>query len=70
MKRYLALSPDKESGIYLTRSSQMDYYLRFNYNIYEIDEDEEMTLIATPEEGYLIEKPVFPIGVTVSFGGK
>ena len=49
----------ENNGIYLSRDEQMDYYLNKGASIYK-EEDGVETLIATPENGYLIERPTFP----------
>ena len=49
------------SEIYLRRDTQMDKYLSMGASIFHEDEDtQERTLIATPEDGFLVERPVFP----------
>lgn len=47
--------------IYLSEDTQMDRYLADGYSIYEENIDGEDILVATPDKGYLIPKPVFPI---------
>ncbi len=59
MKLYKAKK--EGSQIYLKDSDQMDRYLEKGCDIYEENEDGSNTLIATPEKGYLVEKPFFPI---------
>lgn len=62
---YLARAKDGSSQVYLTKDTQMDAYLERNCNIYfENNDDETETLIATPEDGFLVERPVFPTTTT------
>ena len=69
MKEYIAKSPDGLNGTYLSVDNQMDRYLKNGWNIYEFDIDagEEETLIATPEDGFMVERPVFPVMQTIRF---
>lgn len=46
--------------VFLGNSSQMDEYLGKGASIYLIYNDWSEKLIATPEDGYLVDKPVFP----------
>jgi len=64
MTTYLAQWPG--GAIYLSSSEQMDQYLGRGASIYQ-EEDGVQTLIATPEDGYLVERPVFPQKTTFSF---
>ena len=64
MAPYLAQWPG--GGIYLSSSDQMDRYLEKGASIYQ-EEDGVQTLIATPEEGFLVERPVFPQKTTFRF---
>lgn len=57
---YLAKSKDGKSAIFLSVDVQMDMYLERNCNIYQRDDNGVEKLIATPEDGFLIERPVFP----------
>lgn len=57
---YLAKSKDGKSAIFLTIDTQMDMYLEKNCDIYQYDDNGKEKLIATPEDGFLIERPVFP----------
>lgn len=62
---YLARAKDGNSQVYLTKDAQMDVYLERNCNIYfENNDNETETLIATPEDGFLVERPVFPTTTT------
>ena len=50
------------SEIYLRRDTQMDEFLAKGASIYyEDDETGERALVATPEDGFLVERPVFPV---------
>lgn len=60
VKDYLAVDRNRKEGIYLATDSQMDRYLEAGWDIYQEDESRRRTLIATPEDGFLIERPVFP----------
>jgi len=62
MKQYMAkLGSGKGSvGVYLSNSNMFDKYLGYGADIYEIEDGKE-TLIATPKDGFLVERPVFPI---------
>ena len=46
--------------VYLSRDEQMEQFLEKGANIYKEEEGTE-TLIATPEEGFLVERPTFPV---------
>lgn len=66
---YLARAKDGSSQIYLSKDTQMDTYLENGCNIYfENEDDQSETLIATPEDGFLTERPVFPKSETITFG--
>ncbi len=51
---------DGNSGVYLTKDSQMDEHLERGAKIMFENGDNSMELIATPEDGFLTERPVFP----------
>lgn len=55
MTKYLAQVGN--TGIYLSKTEQMDKMLKNGCDIYKIDENGVKTLIATPGQGYLIQKP-------------
>lgn len=55
---YLALNND--CGIYLLADYQMDIYLSKGYSIYYV-ENGSKTLIATPDDGFLVPRPIFPV---------
>jgi hypothetical protein len=57
MSLYLAKWND--GSVYLSRDSQMEEYLGKGASIY-LEENDVETLIATPTEGFLIERPTFP----------
>lgn len=61
MTEYIARKDDNQT--YLAKDSQMDDFLKNGCNIYMVKNGIE-TLIATPEDGYLVEKPKFPIYIT------
>lgn len=46
------------TGIYLAESSQMDKMLAKGFDIYAKGDDGTKILIATPDDGYLGERPV------------
>lgn len=60
MKKYTAIDPKYKQGVFLTSDEQMDKYLNLGCEIHEIEDGIEKT-IATPEEGFLVERPEFPI---------
>lgn len=45
---------------YLSKDTQMEEYLEKGASIY-CESNNHQSLIATPEKGFLIERPVFPI---------
>ena len=53
------------NGIYLTRDEQMEQFLENGASIYR-DENGTETLIATPEQGFLLDRPTFPIEKTAA----
>lgn len=52
----------------LSKSSQMQKMLDAGFSIYAETEAGKSTLVATPKDGFLIEKPVFPAPVTAHLG--
>lgn len=50
--------------IYLSKSEQMDEMLAKGASIYSDNGDGSNTLIATPDEGYLSERPVIEQSAT------
>lgn len=67
MNEYFAqyTSEEETTIVFLTSGGQMDKYLELGCSIYEVDEEGEQTLIATPEDGFLVDRPVFPVKETV-----
>ena len=65
---YAAVYEKENSSAWLTKDSQMEEHLSRGAKIYQSDNG-EMTLIATPEDGFLVERPTFPIPETISVGG-
>ena len=62
-----------KSSIYLTRDSQIEEFLAQGAEIYRGEDGEDiddMELIATPEDGLLIERPVFPVVESVNIQTK
>lgn len=62
-------------GTFLTKDSQLDSFLLKGCNIVRIDEEGKETIVATPEEGFLEERPTleFPQTMTntmLMFAGK
>lgn len=55
MASYFAKKGD--AGIYLMASQQMDIMLAKGFDIYRKNDDGSENLIATPDEGYLNERP-------------
>jgi len=49
----------EDGSVYLARDEQMEQYLDKGASIYRA-EDEVETLIATPEQGFLVDRPTFP----------
>lgn len=50
-------------GIFLSRTEQLDTYLKNGFSIYRFSDDKGEELIASPEKGYLVEKPILEISV-------
>ncbi len=55
MSSYIAKAG--ECATFLTKDEQLDKSLELGCSIYEVAEDETETLIATPEDGFLTERP-------------
>lgn len=68
MKDYYAKEKKGNHGIYLSFDYQMDEYLNAGWEIYEEDENGKK-LIATPEDGFKTERPVFPAVERMQIGG-
>lgn len=64
---YIAVYEEAKVSVSLTKDTQMDEHLLRGANIYAIKE-EESTLIATPKDGFLTERPVFPVATTIRIG--
>lgn len=47
-------------SVYLSRDTQMEQYLNMGASIYR-EENGTETLIATPERGFIEDRPTFPI---------
>ena len=65
---YYAIHEDRKGHdtiYYLISSEEMDHYLGKGLKIYACQEGKDPgegdQLIATPEDGYLVERPVFPV---------
>lgn len=55
------LAKYRNTMVYLSSSNQMQSYMRAGFEIYEEAPDGTRSLIATPEDGFLIDPPpVFP----------
>lgn len=65
---YAAVYENDKSSAWLTKDSQMEEHLSRGASIYRSDNG-EMTLIATPEDGFLVERPTFPVAETMFVGG-
>ena len=58
---YLAKTKDGKDAFFLSRDTQMEKFLNLGFNIYASEsDDKEDVLIATPEDGFLTERPTFP----------
>lgn len=57
MKSYLAARDG--NGVFIQEDYQMDSYLEKGYSIFEIDDDLNEKLIATPEDGFIVDRPKF-----------
>ena len=64
---YLAVYEKEKSSVSLTRDEQMDGHLAREADIFCLDNG-EMTLIATAKDGFLVERPVFPVTITKKIG--
>ena len=58
---YLAKWSD--GSTYLSEDTQMELYLKRGASIYR-EENGEETLIATPSQGFLVDRPTFPVSET------
>lgn len=57
MSKYIA-KIDKFNAIVLSRNEQLDEMLNNGYSIYYIDDNLNETIIASPDQGYIVEKPI------------
>lgn len=57
-----------ETRTNLSKSSQMQKVLDAGFSIYAETEAGKSTLVATPEDGFLVEEPVFPVPMTSHIG--
>lgn len=57
MSKYIA-KIDKFNAIVLSRNEQLDEMLNNGYSIYYIDDNLNETIIASPDQGYIVEKPM------------
>lgn len=64
---YIAVYENANVSVSLTKDTQMEEHLQRGAKIYAA-EGEESTLIATPDDGFLIERPVFPVKRTATLG--
>ena len=64
---YIAVYEASKTAAYLSRDSQMEEYLQRGANIYR-ENGVNRELIATPEVGFLVERPTFPVAVTMQVG--
>ena len=59
---YLAKTKDGKDAFFLSRDTQMEKFLNLGFNIYANESDNsEDILIATPEDGFLVDRPTFPV---------
>lgn len=64
---YMAVYENAKTSVSLTRDSQMEEHLSRGANIYAVEGGEAM-LVATPNDGFLTERPVFPVATTIRIG--
>ncbi len=60
IKGYFAKKTNEKIQYSISDSDEMDKYLTNGFSIYQLDIENKETIIATPDKGYLIEKPIFP----------
>ena len=59
---YLAKTKDGKDAFFLSKDTQMEKFMSMGFNIYASESDDtEDILIATPEEGFLVDRPTFPV---------
>lgn len=56
MPKYIA-KIDENNAIVLSRNEQLDEMLKKGHSIYYIDDELNETIIASPDKGYIVEKP-------------
>lgn len=56
MPKYIA-KIDENNAIVLSRNEQLDEMLKKGHSIYYIDDESNETIIASPDKGYIVEKP-------------
>ena len=56
MSKYIA-KIDELNAIVLSKNEQLDEMLNNGYSIYYIDDELNETIIASPDKGYIVEKP-------------
>lgn len=56
MPKYIA-KIDELNAIVLSKNEQLDEMLNNGYSIYYIDDELNETIIASPDKGYIVEKP-------------
>lgn len=61
---------DDEVAIYLSKTVQLDLYLESGCSIYEDAENGNDILIATPDDGYLVDKPTIEVTQTINISEK
>ena len=64
---YIAVYENANVSVSLTKDTQMDEHLLRGAIIYAVEGDEN-TLIATPKDGFMTERPVFPVARTIRVG--
>jgi len=64
---YIAVYEEANVSVSMTKDTQMDEHLARGAKIYSV-EGEKNTLIATPNDGFLTERPVFPVAKTIRIG--
>lgn len=60
---YIAEKSECDITVYLSKTKQLDEYLKNGFSIYKFIDDENKQLIASPENGYLVDKPSLEIMV-------
>lgn len=60
---YIAEKAECDITVYLSKTKQLDEYLKNGFSIYKFIDDVNKQLIASPESGYLVDKPSLEIMV-------